>query len=469
LAFGLVLFVSVYRIPERLTIALIVLLIPIQIIDSRFGTSNTVLVYLVVFAFMMQARLRLAPMMVPIGLLLFAYAISFAMSHPSARMQHLFYLIGFAGNVLLFYLVYNFIVRSRDWHWIFSVLFLMNVVVIVACGLEILAAQSEINILGVKEWSVQASRARQGRLVGPFGSTHTTADYLVTQCMMLAYFLIHEPRRKYKLYFGLLFACNFMVLVGTGDRGGFVGLVVGVGLFLILFHRDIGTFRSVRLLAAGVLLFVFSSIVVMNFTDFGVLFDRLSATEVESGLTDSRQRGFSNGLSYFQESPITGLGPKLGVSTKSRQVGNIPYRPYPHMLPMHILATTGLLGFIAWAIFFVAFGIQMIGAARAAETRNALTQLPKLGLLIMLLFFAGELRIEFLRAGFLDYQNYMFVLFGTFIACADLAKSEQAVAEKQPPVASASAFSFSPTHADNAGVGSAAESAVTDHASNRFA
>lgn len=415
---AIIFFVLVYRLPERHILTLLILLIPIQIIDSRFGTLNTFLTYLVAFAFALQGRIRTAPLLWAFFLLLFAYGCSLAMSHPAARVWHVIYMIGFATNIILFYLIYNYVTRTDDWRSLFNALFVTNAIVVAACLIEIGLGDNQIRLFGVSEWKLGSNRGDQGRLVGPFGSTHTTADYLVSQCMLIGYWLI-KAQPKYRRALMLLLSLNFICLVATGDRGGFVELVVGSVLFLYLFRRDIGGLRVVKYYIVGVAVFSGASFAVVQYTDFDRLFERLEATELQ-GEARPRQVGFERGVRWFQENPIVGRGPKLNISTRNRQIGDIPYLgAHPHNLFLTILVTTGIVGFTAWLILGAAAFLTLFGAARYRGGKDdALASLPQLGILVFFLFMMGEMRIEFLRSEYWDYQNYMFVLLGLFIACA---------------------------------------------------
>ena len=69
---GIFLFVMLYRLPEKKTLGFLILLIPFQIIDSRYGTLNTMLIYLVAGAYLLEGRLSRLPFLAPVLLLLFA-------------------------------------------------------------------------------------------------------------------------------------------------------------------------------------------------------------------------------------------------------------------------------------------------------------------------------------------------------------------------------------------------------------
>ncbi len=430
LAAGVALFIAVYRVPEKATLAFLVILIPFQLVDSRYGTLNTVLIYLVVFAYLLQGRMRAAPMFWPSILVLFAYAISFSMVHPAARTYNLFWLVGFFSGFLLFYLVVNFVQRSGDWRFLIKTLHFTNVLVVIACVLEMTVGQSQTAVFGIKEWTIDAGRAHAGRLVGPFGSTHTTADYLVIQCVLLGFCLINESRSRVKFLFGSLLAANSMLLVATGDRGGFVSFVLAALSFLFLFRREIGSFRAVRMLVAGVVLFSISSFLMVQYTDFGVLYSRLEETEfAEGGVPDNRATSVARGVQYFSESPIVGLGPVYTISGREpdEKVADIPWRNYPHNLPLHILASTGIVGMIAWTIFLLALTISLLSMRRVHTPDAPLSQMPRVGLLVLFVFLVGEMRVEFLRVSMEDVQHYMFVLFGLFVACAALLEQQARV------------------------------------------
>jgi hypothetical protein len=418
-------FVMVYRLPEKRVLALLIAIIPIQVIDSQFGTINTFLTYVVAFAFILQGRLKAAPLLWSVFGLMLAYAISFAFSHPDSRIWHILYMIGFVANFLLFYMVYNFVSRTSDWQPIVKGLLAANALVVVACVIEIVLSDRQVMLFGLKEWTLGSPRAHQDRIVGPFGSTHTTADYLVAQCMLIAYWLVHRFAVIDRRWLLLLLCLNIVCLIATGDRGGFIGFLIGGVTFVWLFRKEIGGFGIVKYSAAGAILFVLASFVVIEYTEFGRLYERLGETEI-SVEDHARASIFERGRSWFREKPIVGAGPRLNVSRRNVQIGDIEYRgALPHNLYLTILASTGIVGMIAWCLFFISAMFPLVQALRRRTSAElVLANLPKLGLLIVLLFLIGEIRIEFLRQDFFDYQNYIFVLLALFVACAHLVLQE---------------------------------------------
>jgi hypothetical protein len=418
-ALALGFFLLVYKLPEKHVLMLLIALIPIQLITSDKGTLNVAITYVIAFAFLLQGRLKSAPLFWAIFLVFFAYVISFSMAHPDAQIFNLLYMIGFCSNFLIFYLVYNFIERTNDWKSIVRALLWGNLLVIIACFIEIALGDRQVVLFGFEDWKLGSIRARHDRIVGPFGSTHTTADYIVSQCMIIGYLLISQ-RGAPKRWLLLLLLGNFVSLTATGDRGGFIGLILGALLFLYLFRREIGGFRVVQYSIAGFILFTVASFLVVEYTEFGRMYERLAETDLE-GENKPRVGDFRRAINLYMQSPIIGLGPKLNVSSKQKQVGNIAYRgSHPHNLFLTVLVTTGVVGLMAWLTFFGVVVFTLIRGARCRlDTDPAISNMPKLGLLILLLFMVGEFRIEFLRDDFWDYQQYRFALLGVFLACSN--------------------------------------------------
>jgi O-antigen ligase len=276
-------------------------------------------------------------------------------------------------------------------------------------------------LFGFKDWTLGSPRAHQDRIVGPFGSTHTTADYLIAQTILISYWLVHKTGGRSGRWLLLLLGLNLVCLIATGDRGGFVGIALGGVAFVSLFRREIGGFGMVKYSAVGAVFFVLASFVVVEYTEFGRLYERLEQTDI-SIEDHARASIFERGEAWFRERPIVGRGPKLNVSSRNAQIGDIEYRgALPHNLYLTILASTGILGLIAWTLFLISVLIPLFQALRRNSASDPrLANIPKLGLLIILLFLLGEIRIEFLRQEFFDYQNYIFVLLALFVACSHL-------------------------------------------------
>ena len=422
---GIAYFILLFRLPERASVGFILLMIPFQLIDSKYGTINTVLVYIAAFAFLLQGRMTRLPFLLPILLVLFSFLLAFSQSHPAARVQHILYFFGFFSNILLFYIVYNFVLRTRDWQFVFNVLLALNVLVLIYCAIQFIAGPTRVTLFGIQELSMNPIR-KDGRLVGPFKATAATAEYLTIQCVLLGRILIQGAAHHVRRGVVLIMTLNVLFLIATGNRGGFITIIFGALLFLGVFRRELGLARVAKIFVGGAIIFTLLAVVLVNFTEYGMLFGRLEGTSIEGGVPDTRATVWPIAWEGIQEAPILGHGPKLFISTSDNLVADIPYMLHAHNLALHILFTTGIVGFASWMVFFWLMSSRLLTANRIRNSHETLSSLPRIGLVILCAFAISQLRIEFLREGLLDYQNYLFVLFALLLsACSLLATSSK--------------------------------------------
>jgi len=417
---GIVFFLMLYRVSERSCLAFLILLIPFQIIDTRYGSVNTILVYVAAFTFMLQHRLTRLPFFGPMAAVLFVFLLSFSQSPPAARTYHVIYLVGFFSNVLLFYMIYNFLLRTGDWKFILRCLLVLNVLVIIYCAIQFWYGSERVTFFGIREFSLNPIR-NDGRLVGPFKATAETAEYLTFQCLLLSFVFLFKPSARMRWAGIALVTVNLLFLIATGNRGGFVTIIFGTLCFLFVFRRELGFARVAKILIGGTTLFVAMGIIAVNFTDYGMLFERLQDTEIEEGgIPDTRSLVWPLAWAEIVKKPIVGHGPKLAISTRERRVADIEYVRFPHNLFLHLMYTTGIVGTAAWVFFFCAMAERFIRTRHSGIPDTQLAAMPRLALIVLTVFFVSQLRIEFLRESLLDYQNYLFVLFAWFLAMSDL-------------------------------------------------
>lgn len=417
-------FLLLFRLPQRASLGFLIVMIPFQIIDTRYGSLNTVMTYVAAAAYLVQGRMSKLPFFVPVFLTLFAFLLAFSQSAPEARLFHAIYLVGFFSNILLFYIVYNYLLRTGDWRFIVRCFLIMNVFVAIYCAIQFVSGEQRFSFFGIDEFSLNAIRD-DGRLVGPFKATAETAEFFTFQCLIIGCILVFRPTRKLRwIAFGLV-SVNLLFLIATGNRGGFVTIVFGALLFLWAYRRELGFARLARLLTAGTTLFVALGIVAVNFTDYGMLFERLEETEFsEEGIPDTRGRVWTLAWKEIVDKPFLGHGPKLAVTTRGREVGDIEFVRFPHNLLLHLLYTTGIVGVLLWMTFFNAMAAKLWGVRRAPIEDEELATVPRMGLIILIVFFVSQLRIEFLRESLLDYQNYLYVIFATLLACSDMIRGQ---------------------------------------------
>lgn len=423
IALAVTAFVAAYAAPARMVMALLLVIAPFEVINSQFGTSSTGLVYLVALALWLRNGINRFPLLWPVLGILLAYAISLAMANVRA-LDHVLYIVRILPGFLLFYIAYNYVRESRGAVGFINILLVINVLVLVVCTLQLVGGAQQVVLFGINEFALMENRTAQGRLSGPFGAEFTS-EYLALASLLLAYLLMNKGlgrRWPVWLRWGLL-AGNLGFMVATGSRGGILVLLVGLVWGAFLFRRELGAGRTLGFLLGAALVASVMSALIVQFTDYNVLFERLGGTEIKGGIIDSRSVTWPVAWEAIKERPLLGYGPRLRLHEDL--VYPIPGHkpiPYPHSLPLFLLYTLGVVGLIAYTIFFALLLGRFYRGSRARPP-NESSGLAKLGFILLVLFLLDEIKIEFLRFIQSDYQAIIFSLFGGLLAMADKART----------------------------------------------
>jgi O-antigen ligase len=158
------------------------------------------------------------------------------------------------------------------------------------------------------------------------------------------------------------------------------------------------------------------SFVVINYTEFNALFERLSQTEFEYGFIPDTRAGWVFMWDEVVEKPVFGHGPRMGFP-------GYQVFPYPHNLYMFLFYTLGTVGTVAYAYFFIKIWRRFSQARRYRIRDKMLAGTPRLGLLILIVFLASEGRMELMRFDLHDYQQYFSMILGVFLAFSDMVRS----------------------------------------------
>lgn len=426
-------FVFAYSGPERLIVSALFLLIPFQLLVSRYGSLNTGLALLVFVAFVLNRRITQWPMMSWTGIVLFAYLLSMTGIVKSTYKDHFLYLVAVAANISVFWIAYNYVKRHAGATVFFNLLVSLNVLVALYCYVQLLLGFDNAALFGVSELSIQSNR-QDARLAGPFAAVGITAEYLVIQVFVLLYLVLNKctVRQRY-LYIGLI-AANFAFLIATGNRGGIVILLLGALLFFLFFRRDFGGSRLFVRGAIGSVLFGVVALLVISFTQFNVLFDRLADTEVREGLPDTRAVIWPLAWERIQDAPVLGHGPRIRlIDEQLRRIPGHEFMPYPHSTYLFLLYTLGAVGLLAYIAFFTVYFRRIYRMRRNSSDDPLLRGVPKLTLLILILIFVDQAKVSMFRFNLSDYQQFVFALLGGLLALSELASMSPGA----PPVQSA--------------------------------
>jgi len=386
----------------------LVVLVPFQLIQSKYGSINMVFTYAVGVATILanfrqnatSSAAALPPLIVPFMLMFFSFFISWSTAPPLFWSKYIIQLLQFGSCVVLFYLSFFYFKDEKDLNTFFHALIFSNILVVAYSLLQAFIGYGSLSFFGIRELSLIENRQDQ-RLVGPFEAVGITAEYLVLQSMVLAHYMVRTGKLR-KMGFVLLLA-NMAVLFGTGNRGGFLIAILSAVIFLYCYRRSIGRKGVISAVMGLLLMFASVSIVMTKYTDFDVLYERLFGTEFE-GVTPDTRSGWTEVVDLILERPLIGHGPRVILPNEYDNPparwpeGHITF--YPHSLYLYILYTTGLVGLLAYGCWAVTYWNNLRRARKKMvfenDVRGLKTGLPTLGMIIFAIFLIDQLKVEFL-------------------------------------------------------------------------
>jgi O-antigen ligase len=423
LASAVVVLLVAYIASPRKVVPWLICLSPFQFIDSPYATSSVILTYVVGIAYILRGKLQFLPMLGIFAIVIAIYLASTGFAHKSTHVQHAIYMFNYVSAILMFYIVYNFVRETKDVALVIRTLIITNILVVIYSVIQINVGPG-FSFFGIEELSIIGARGHgDPRLNGPYGPG-ITAEFMVLDILLFGYLLIHTNSGARRMLLYLMTALSLGCIIATANRGGFLVLVGGSGLFLIMYRKQLGVKRVLMLSMSGVFLIAVMSIVVVQFTNYGQMYDRLEETELEGGLPDTRVVTWLDVWPRILDKPVLGHGPRLRLYNDFAQ----PYPgtdaiEYPHNLYLFLLYTVGLVGLIAYLSFFAWLIFRYRAGIRKSIGDPFMHGFIKLGFLFMIVFLVDQLKIEFLRIGTIDYWHYIFSIFAIWLAFADMARN----------------------------------------------
>jgi len=249
---------------------------------------------------------------------------------------------------------------------------------------------------------------------------HFASYLLVVIPLCLALYLgrVEQFNPRY-LFFALLTMSLAMIL--TIARGGYLGLVVSVVVIFLFSRRGVRKKSSILKVAfsfAVVILALFMLIVylappgIITTTIFG-------GKAIRAGSSFTRMLLMKDAWAMFQESPLIGIG--IGnfgpyANQKAfRSTTNVADLGTANNVPLEVLAESGILGFIALALIFLAYLKGMWQALMRTKSRFLSA------LLVGLLASFFGLSFQYLTYSPF-YGEWTWFMLGLSMAAANLAK-----------------------------------------------
>jgi O-antigen ligase len=436
---GIVIFASAYLYNEKFLIIALIFMIPFQLISSRFGSLNMMLIYLLGFSLFISKKLTKFPLAWTIVLIIFSYIVTLSQLELSKYPFHIIYIISIFSNFFLFVIVYNFIMNESDPRLFFRILVSINICVIIYALIQMAVGFESYALLDIGEFTMETNKdleigwiLQEKRLMGgPFAAPGTNAIYLAIQVIILSFLILYEKNKAKIIFYIGLCGLNFMIIIATGNRGGFISLMCGLIFFFMLFRHQLGYLKITLMVSALLIIFITASAVTIYYTQYDTFWKRFTATKFYGITPDTRTGVWEIATEAIKEKPILGWGPRkisMGrgkfVSEQGHQ-RNIDYSaiPSPHSLYLFLLYTLGIVGLSAYLIFFFAIYKRFFSSDKYESNDIFFSSLPRLGIIILTVFLIDQIKLEFLRFRLNDFQHYMFTLFGAFVAFSDKLKN----------------------------------------------
>ena len=180
---------------------------------------------------------------------------------------------------------------------------------------------------------------------GIFNDPNDLALVLITAIPLCMYWLTDARFKQTRPLWAALILLFGYALMLTHSRGGFLALMAGLLTFLQM------RFGSTKTLAVGAMMLP---------ALFAVFAGRMTSISTSEGTGQTRIQLWSDGLFYFREAPVFGIGME-GYHTVSSHVAHNSY--------IHAYAELGLFGgtLFVGAFYFALRGLYSVRAASASD------------------------------------------------------------------------------------------------------
>jgi hypothetical protein len=430
---------------RTLAIGTLLILIPFQAIETRYGSSSILMAYAMAGVLALTGGLKLR-MLPALGFIVLGYFMSLAMADRNALILNALQMFQFFSAFVVFILAYNFARLVEKERSVIDVLLVINGLTVAYCILQLTVGPGErFTPFGIDELAFNPNRTPDDpRLIGPFGNPGNTAGYFTLMTLVCGLeFMFTQGRRK--LLVQLLIVFNLLGIVATGNRTGFLILIAMFPMYLYAFRQELGAKRVATYLIGGMAALVVASAVAIYFTDFDRMFNRLDrVTETNEGYPQTRSNTWPIAIEKIKKDPWFGRGPyypqahqltKSGeIRTEFAELGELTtaFDPYPHCLYLYLLRTVGIVGLIPVVGFFLGSAAVLYAAVRRGSTDPYRLAITRLGLLLIMAFLVAQITLEFNRSETMDYAQFIFALMGLLIGTSDRDRQPASVLHGAP-------------------------------------
>ncbi len=246
-----------------------------------------------------------------------------------------------------------------------------------------------------------------GRIYSTFQNPNVFGEYLLFLIPLSLAMCIIAKEKLHKIVYGICLVAAFGCLILTYSRGCWLGLIAGLGLFILLLYKKA---LIPIVLAAPFSILVIPQSILNRFMSIGNLKDGSTAFRVYvwRGTVEMLKKVFPTGV---------------GLGSYSFEVSYAPFAymdimaPHSHSLYFHQLSETGIFGFLVFILLAFYTLKQLFMVYKHPKSKE-------LGVLAVALISGFT---AFLIQGFFDNTFYNYRMYMLFFALLSLAASLFAV------------------------------------------
>jgi O-antigen ligase len=417
---------------RKVSIGTLLVLIPFQTIDTRYASSSVLIAYVLAAALLIGGGLKFR-MMPAVGLIVLAYFVSLSLADRSILTLHVLFMFQFFSCLVVFVLAYNFATLVENERAVIDMLLAINILAIIYCALQLSVGPGERFIpLGIDELKFNLNRhPGDPRLVGQFDNPGSTAGYFALMTLVCAFEIMFSVGWR-RLLVWIVVGFNFLGLVATGNRAGFLVLLGMSPLLLFAYRKELGARRIIQYSIGGMAVLAIAAAITVTYSDFNVMFSRMdTVTETEGGVPATRVEGWPVAIEKIKRDPWFGEGPHFWTAEDAEDVGQLQaefdeqgavdtaFDHYPHSLYLYLLRTVGIFGLVAVVGFFVRTWLVLFQASRRESIVGYHSAILRLGLFLIPAFLISQITLEFHRPNTMDYAQFIFALMGLFVGISD--------------------------------------------------
>jgi hypothetical protein len=383
---------------------------------TTFGTTNLALILLVLVIWLLRVGQRELPLPrsttldVPIAGLVIAYIVSFYNVEAVNSAQAFANFELFLGTLLMFFVLVNSIRTEADLKRIhrFQVLLLVPISLLAFWELGHPGKAIVPGWIDFSGTTGDVFNTRDVRIGGPFHDYELLADFCGLNLLFLSFLCARARTATSRTLYGILIAVTVFILFSTVTRGPIFSLSIAAayGLWLIRRHVRVVPLTIIgTTTAASVFL---ANFVVSHYTRSGNLFNRLSGTQFEGFVPDTRAYAWQNSMEHFLIHPLIGWGPMYS------SFHGLHIWFWPHDLYLYVANIVGLFGFtffawMLWKLFVVTR--PTVDTPLAEDYTEAYLLVARVQFAF---FLVDQVKIEYLRNA--TYQYQVWVLFALWVA-----------------------------------------------------